>query len=66
MATETRTRYRSSTSGRRVKKDVTGRRSSTTVIAGDKVKTSSKKNPTVRTATSMTTRRGNSTRTTRR
>jgi ribosomal 50S subunit-recycling heat shock protein len=66
MATETRTRSRSSISGRPVKKDVTGRRSSSTVTTGDKIKTTSKKKPTVRVTAATTTRRGNSVRTSRR
>lgn len=56
MATETRTRYRSSVSGTSVKKATTGQRPKITII--DKVKTTGRKKPTVRAATPTTTRRG--------
>ena len=74
MATETRTRYRSSVSGKYVQKDTARRQPRTTVTEKDKVKTTkkkkpaSKKKPTVRTSSTAraTARRGRSTRTTRR
>ena len=74
MATETRTRYRSSVSGKYVQKDTARRQPRTTVTEKDKVKTTSKKKTsrkkksTVRTSATAraTARRGRSTRTTRR
>lgn len=74
MATETRTHYRSSVSGKYVQKDTARRQPRTTVTEKDKVKTASKKKkprkkkPTARASSTAraTTRRGRSTRTTRR
>lgn len=78
MATETRTRYRSSVSGKYVQKDTARRQPKTTVAEKDKVRTKKKdkvrstkkkpKKPTVRTSSTAraTTRRGRSTRSTRR
>ena len=73
MATETRTRYRSSVSGKYVQKDTARRQPRTTVTEKDKVKTTKKKKPrkkkpAVRTSATAraTARRGRSTRTTRR
>lgn len=68
MATAARakTTYRSSVSGKYVQKDTARRSPRTTVTERDKVKTSGKKKPTVRSTTSTTTRRGSSTRTPRR
>ena len=70
MATETRTRYRSSVSGKYVQKDTARRQPRTTVTEKDKVKTikKKKKKPAVRASSTArtTTRRGRSTRTTRR
>ena len=69
MATETRTRYRASTAGKAGKyvQKATGgtatRRTKTVVIDKGQVRTSTKKKPTIRTAASKTTRRGNNTRT---
>ena len=73
MATETRTRYRSSVSGKYVQKDTARRQPRTTVTEKDKVTTAKKKKPrkkkpTVRGSSTAraTARRGRSTRTTRR
>jgi hypothetical protein len=66
MATETRTHYRSSVSGKYVQKDTARRKPRTTVTEKDKVRTTNKKKPTVRATSSTTTRRGRRTRSTRR
>jgi len=74
MATETRTRYRSSVSGKYVQKDTARRQPRTTVAEKDKAKTTGKKKkprkkkPAVRPSSTAraTARRGRSTRTTRR